>query len=448
MRIVVLGAGTIGTSVADLLCQNRHSVTVVDKDPGKIARLNDQLDVRAITGSACEASVLFQADVLGCDICLAVTGSDEANLVSASLAKAMGAKRTIARVFAPVLHDRSTFDYQEHFNIDRLLSLEHLSAMEFARAIRSPGALAVENLARGEIEMHEFELEESSKILGTELKDLKLPPRVKIGSIVREGKLWIAGANDVLRSGDRITAIGRREQIDETGKMIQKKQPPKQMVVIAGGGETGFHLAHALGGTLFSVVVIEKSRERCEFLASKLKHATVVVGDATHTQDLQEERVGQADVFVACLGDDEDGIMASVEASELGAKSVMTIINRPDYANVVGRLGIHVPISPREVMAQQVLGFLTKGSVNSRHPLAGGSVVVLELEVGEGAPVTKSVLSELKLPSPCLVAAVCSSDQVRVPGAGDQFKAKETVIALVDKSVEKELSKLFDAVDG
>ncbi len=428
-----------------MLCHHRHSVVVVDIDPEKIARLNDEVDVRAVTGSACEASVLFQVGVLGCDICLALTGVDEVNLVAASLAKAMGAKRTMARVFAPVFHDRSTFDYRQHFNIDRLLSLEHLSAMEFARAIRSPGALTVENLARGEVEMHEFQLASSSKILGTELKDLKLPSRLRIGSIVREGKMWIAGANDVLRVHDRITVIGRREQVDKIAKLIAKKQPPKQMIVIAGGGETGYHLAHVLSSPLFSVVLIERDRERCEFLANKLKDVTVVVGDATRIQCLQEERIGQADVFVACLGDDEDGIMASVEASELGARQVMTIINRTDYANVVGRLGIHVPVSPREVMAQQVLGLLTKGVIVSRHPLAGGSVIVLEIEVGEGSPATQSVLADLALPSPCVIAAACNVDQVRVPGADDQLRAGETVIALADKPVEKELATLFES---
>ena len=151
MRIVVLGAGTVGTWIADLLCQHGHSVTVVDVDPEHTARINEDLDVRAVTGSASECSVLFQADVLGSDICLAVTGVDEVNLVAASMAKAMGARRSIARVFGPVFRDRSTFDYERHFRVDRLLSLEHLSALELARGIRDPGSLAVELLAAGKL---------------------------------------------------------------------------------------------------------------------------------------------------------------------------------------------------------------------------------------------------------------------------------------------------------
>lgn len=133
MRILTLGGGTVGTWIADLLCRNRHSVTLVEIDPIQTRRINDELDVRAITGSASQSSVLFQAGVMSVDLCLAVTGDDEVNLVSASMAKAMGARRSIARVYAPVFRDLSTFDYQRHFGIDRLLSLEHLSATELAQ---------------------------------------------------------------------------------------------------------------------------------------------------------------------------------------------------------------------------------------------------------------------------------------------------------------------------
>ncbi len=444
MRIVVLGAGTVGTSIADLLCRNRHIVTVVDKNPDTTRRLNEELDVRAVTGSACEASVMFQADVLGSDICLAVTGFDEVNLVAASLAKAMGARRTMARIFAPVFHDKSTFDYQRHFDIDRLLSLEHLSAIEFARAIRNPSALAIENLAHRELEMHEFEVQNSSKIAGVLLKDLKLSTGIRVGSIDRDGTTWIAGADDQLQCGDRITVIGTREQMDEVSRYIHKKQPPKKTIVIAGGGETGYHLARAIEGFRFATVVLEMSHDRCEFLANKLKHHTVVEADATRRAVLEEERVSQADVFVACFGDDEDNIMACVEAREIGAKRVMSIVDRPDYANVVGKLGIDLAVSPREVMAKQVLGFLNKGAIISRAPIAGSDISVLELQVEEGAPITEHVLANLQLPSQCLIAAVSREDYVRVPGADDRLRAGDTVVALVDRAAETKMLPLFD----
>ncbi len=434
MRIIVLGAGTVGTWIADLLCQNRHSITVVDVDPAHTRRINDELDVRALTGEAAHASVLFQADVLGSDLCLAVTGDDETNIVAASMAKAMGTRRSIARVYAPVFRDLSTFDYQRHFNIDRMLSLEHLSAMELARNIRTPGAFTVESFARGSIEVQEVVISERSGSIGESLKDLELPNSVRVGSIHREGKLRIAVADDKLELGDRITLIGHHEDVDDVKDRFRTDPGPKLGVVIAGGGETGHHLARVLRSDRFAVVLMEESKERCEYLSRNLPHATVVQADATRHSVLEEERVGSADVFVACTGDDESNIMAGVEARDIGAKKIMAVVGRPDYAGIVGRLGIDVAVSARDVMAKQVMSFLQSGPVVSRMSLPGGKVSVFEIEVLDGVPATEHVLAKLKLPNHCLIAALMRAEYAKVPGADDRLRAGDTVIALIDES--------------
>ncbi len=449
MRIVVLGAGTVGTSIASRLCCDGHSVTVVDRDPAHCRRVNDELDVRVITGSAAQSSILFQAEVFGADLCLAVTGCDEVNLIAGSMAKAMGARRAIARVYAPVFRDLSTFDYQRHFNIDRLLSMEHLSAMELAREIRHPGAIAVENFARGELEMQELPVNEGTSAIGVALKDLKLPASVRIGSICREGKMTIAGADDRVTPGDRITLIGSREDIDDVKRLFQKTPPPKRGIVIAGGGETGYHLARALEGRRYGVVLMERDLARCEFLAAHLKHATVVNADAQRRTSLEEERVGSADIFVACTGDDEDSIMACVEARELGAKTIMAIVSRPDYANVVGKLGIDHAVSPRKVIAREVLGFLNTGVVISRSNLGDdGAVQVLEIEIVEGAPATEHVLAKVDLPSQCLIGAVIRESYVMVPGGDDRLTPGDTVVALIQDTAVEQTLKMFTPDGG
>ncbi len=434
MRIVILGGGTVGTSIADLLCHHGHSVTVVDRNAARARQINNELDVRVITGSASQSSILFQADVLGSDICLAVTGDDEANIVAASMAKAMGARRALARVYAPVFRDLSTFDYNRHFNIDRMLSLEHLSAMEIARGIRNPGSVVLENFARGELEVQEVVIREKTAAVGVPLKDLKLPKRVRIGSICRGEKTWIAGAADAIEIGDRITLIGRREDVGSVHDSIQKERGAKKGVVIAGGGETGYHLARTLENEHYSVVLMDESPERCEYLSNHLQRATVVQADATRRRVLEEERVGSADYFVACTGDDEANIMACVEAGDTGTKHVMAIVSRPDYAGVVGKLGIDLAVSPRKVMAKQVLGFLNTGPVVSRMSLTGGSIDVYEIEVLEGALATEHVLANVPLPKSCLIAAVMKDDYVRVPSADDRLAPGEIVVALIDEA--------------
>lgn len=443
MRVVVLGAGTVGTWIADLLCRNRHSVTVVDSVPAHTKRINTELDVRVVTGSASASSVLFQADVIGADLCLAVTGSDEVNIVAASMAKALGARRVIARVYGRVFRDLSTFDYQRHFNIDRLLSLEHLSALKLAQGIRSPGSLAVETLAGGQLEVQEVLIESKSALAGKRVRDLKFSKGIRLCSIARGEVIWIAGADDTLEANDVVTLIGRRADVDDFQDRFQSRHSSLKDIVIVGGGETGCHLAECLKGRRYRVMLIEQDRAQCEFLAKNLPHVTVVEADAGRRAVLEEERVGSADVFAACLGDDENNIMACVGAKALGAKCMMSVVDRPDYANVVEKLGIDVTVSPREVMAQQILAFLNAGPLLSRTSIAEGQVGIYEIEVTEGVPITEHDLANTKLPPKSLIAAVMNKDQVRVPGADDRLVPGDTAIALVDDASVAEVFGLF-----
>jgi trk system potassium uptake protein TrkA len=276
------------------------------------------------------------------------------------------------------------------------------------------------------------------------LKELKLPSGVRIGSIRRDGILSLAGAADRIAVGDQITLIGTREDVDDVKDRFQPESPPKQGVVIAGGGETGYHLARAIEGRRFGVVLLDSDRRRCEFLAAHLEHTTVVNADAQRRATLEEERIGSADIFVACTGDDEDNIMACVEAKELGVRTIMSIVGRPDYANVVGKLGIDHAVSPRLVIARQIQGLLNTGAIISRMPLSpSGDIEVLEIEVFGGAPATEHVLAKLELPPQCLIAAVIRESYVRVPGADDRLLPGDTVVALVARASVDAIEKIF-----
>jgi trk system potassium uptake protein TrkA len=430
MRILTLGAGTVGTWISDMLCRLRHDVTVIDIDPEKMRRLNDEMDVRAITGSASQSSVLFQAGVMNADLCLAVTGDDEVNLVAASMAKAMGARKSIARVYSPVFRDASTFDYESHFTIDRLVSLEHLTAMELARSIRNPESLSLEYMARGQLEVYEFRVKAKSPVSGMSLRELTLPSGVRIGTIHRAGLTWVPSASDQIKTGDSISLIGKCEDVDAVRKRVDASPQSRQTVVIAGGGEAGFHLARALESERFRVLIIDRDIERCNFLASNLAKATVVRGDATQRNVLEEERVGGSDFFVGCTGNDENNIMAGVEAKELGAKSIMAVVGRPDYANVVGKLGIDVAVSERDVMARQIRSMLTDGAVDAEVRLPGGQMTVLEITVQKGSPITNTSLADAGLPPGTLVAAIMERDFVKVPSATDILHAGSTALVL------------------
>lgn len=447
MRVLTLGAGTVGRWVADMLCQRRHSVTVVDIDPENVRRINSELDVRAIVGSASRSSVLFQADVAAADMCLAVTGDDEVNIIAASMAKALGARRSIARVYAPAFRDLSTFDYQRHFNIDSFLSLEQLSAFELARSIRNPDAIPLEHFARGQLEVYELEVHDRSPSAGHKLRDLTIPGNVRIGSIAREERMWIASGEDELHPEDRVSLIGSPEAVSKARGMFVSgtERKVKHRVMIAGGGETGYHLADSLSKRDYRIVLLDRNPERCEQLTKLLPNITVVHANANRRSVLEDEGAGTADYFVACTGTDESNIMAGVEARELGAARVMCVVDRPDYANVVGKLGIDCAVSERDVAARQILGYLNEGAIISHQRLPNGAIGIYELEVAKGTRVTSASLAELPLAGRCLIAAIDRGGFVRVPRADDRLQGGDVVVALIDQSMSDDSLSLFNS---
>ena len=443
MNIVIFGAGTVGTSIAEVLCANHQNVSLIDSSRAALNEVEEHLDVQTVCGSACDAITLFQAGIPSADVCLALTNLDEVNLLGASLAKAMGATRSVARLFNPAYLDFSTFDYRRHFGIDRLLSLEHLTALELAKAIRTPGLFAVENFARGGIEVQEVAVEADSKAVGVPLRELSLPPEVRVALISNGDRAVIAGADNVLQTGDHVTLIGDRDEIDSVKRLFEHKAPPRLNVVIAGGGEIGYNLARVLQRRRFNVVILEADGSRCEYLAEKLNETTVLHADATSRSEMEEARVGKADIFVAATGHDEDNIVCGVEARELGSQRILSVVRRADYANVLGKLGIDVAVSPREVMARQILGMVEGGPILARSDIAAGDAEVWEVDVAPDTPITKAPLKQIVL-TQSLIAAIVREDYVRVPGADDQLQPGDTAVVLVQKPSVAETLKLFE----
>ena len=448
MNIVVLGGGTVGSSITDLLSQLEHSVTIIDVNPKKTAELNEKFDVRVLTGSAAQSSLLFQAGAGTADVCLAVTGNDEVNIVGASMAKAMGCRRSFARVFSPVFSDLSTFDYQRHFGIDRLLSLENLTALELARGIRNPSSVVVEQYARGGLEVREIVIGQQGKATRGTIRELGLPARIRIATIQRENRMWIATADDKLEVGDRITLFSSEANANAARSIFKTDTVANRRVVIAGGGETGLQLAKLLEMEGYTLMVLEIDEARCTELAKQLENATVINCNATHREVLEEERVGNADVFVSCTGEDENNILMAVGAKDLGAKQVLSVIDRSDYSDITTRLGIDQVVTQRDVMARQVLAFLTEGAVLSRGKLPGGLINIIEIEVMPGSPISEDDLAKVGLPDRCLVAAIMQHDAVRVPSASDRLQVGETAIILVEEDVVDAAIKFFETVSA
>jgi len=442
MNIVILGAGTVGQSIAELLCARGLNVCVVDEQSEVLRRVEERFDVQTVCGSAIDATTLFQAGVLSADLCLAVTSRDEVNLLSASVAREMGAARSVARIFNPVLRDSSTFDYQQHFSVDRLISLEQLTALELARHIQSTSVVTVQNFMRGGVAVQGITVGRNAKPIGIPLNELRLPKAVRVGVISREGRTFIPSAADAVQADDHVILIGNQEDLQNAHVQFERRAATKPRVVIAGGGETGLNLARLLERTRCRVTVLEAEAARCELIAERLPQYTVLHADVRNRADLEEARVDSADVFVASTGHDEANIVCGVEAKELGCSRLLTIVRSPDYANVLERLGVDVAVSPRQAMARQIVGLVATGPIKERSPVADDSAEVWEVEVRDGVAATQAPLRELPLTG-CLLAAIERQEFVKVPGADDQLQSGDTVVLLVHRAVESKIAALF-----
>ncbi len=447
MRVLILGGGKVGQTIAEILGTHHHDVTVIESDENRAKQLDDLLDSGAvITGSAAHADALFQADVASAEVCLAVTGCDEVNLVGASIAKTMGARRVAARIFSSSIQDTSTVDYQKHFGVDRLMSIEHLTAAEFAREIRVTGELTIDHFAGGEIEIQEILIfDEPPSAMRKPLAELKFPPDVRVGVIRREGEIKIAMASDMIQQGDRISLIGTRETIEKTKKKFQGQSPKAKRILIGGGGEIGYQLALILHERRHLVTIMEAKRERCDYLSVRLPGCTVIQGDVTNRTLLQNEHIHNFDGFVACTGEDEKNIIAALEVKSYSEEiRTMVLVDRPDYRMLTEKLKIDQAIVPASVIAKQVLGFLNHGPILFRNmELFGQAIDVVELEVTAGAKITEDTLRNVPLPRQCLLAAVMRTRFVQVPNADFRFLPGDTVVALVQPEMLAELVQFF-----
>ena len=441
MRAIVAGAGEIGSYVAQQISAAGHDVTVIDNHQERIQQLSEDLDVRTLYGSAASASALTEAEVAQADLVAAVTGSDETNIVCASVAGELGAARTIARVDEVLYRKAPQISYGRHFRIDALVSPEMLAALDLASRVRSPGALAVEHFAQGALEMQQLVADRGADHVGKPLRDVSLPEGVRIGTIKRADQLIIPMGADVIEHGDLITIIGKTEEVAQARAGFESAQPKTQKVVIMGGGHTTLSLVRRLHGTAFKLTIIECDQQQCQRLAGRLPAATILHGDGTNLAFLKEERVDNADVFISTTGSDEANIMGAMQGKNLGVKKLLVVIHRPDYADLVETMGIDRAVSPRAVMAQEVLSFLAKGSVSSLATLEDGQAEILELVV-EGEDFVGQRLRELSLPGGSLVLTCQRGSEILVPHAQTEFQLGDTVLIVVLQQHHKKLVRL------
>lgn len=449
MKIVIIGAGEVGTYLSEMLSIADYDVTLVERDQKIANALNEHLDARIIQDHGGSTRVLLKAGVQNCDFFLAMTSSDETNLVSASLAKALGAKKTFARVHDATFRDNTVLNYQQHFGIDHLVNPEALAAVELAKNIRNPGRVAVEDFGRGQIEVKSVEIQAGAKVIGSPLSALRLPGNIRIGLINRDDKTFVANALSVLQEKDQVTLFGHPDSVFESNRYFDpnSKGSKKITVTLLSGSEIAISLARLLSNPRFKLRIIENSLELCHTLAERMPNVTVIHGDGTSRRILEEEEVGGSDFFVACSKDDEDNIMTCLQAFRLGAAHTMLAINRADYLEILGKLneslGIEYAVSPRVATANEIMRYIGNNQPYIEiESTSSETNCIIEVNIGKRSKAAGLKVRDIQWPKECVIVGHEHDYVPKTPTGDDVLQAGDSIIVIINKPRIPELLKL------
>ncbi len=443
MNIVIAGAGAVGRHLAEVLAASGLNVTIIEMSLETLRALENELDIRTLRANCAHAPALIQAGVPNCDMFVAATDIDEINLLSASVAKKLGAKRCVARVHHRAYFSSSALDYGQQFGIDNLICPEHATAVEIARSLRNPGSLAVEDFARGQIVMQEIVVAENAKAVGQPLAELKMPQGARIAVVTRDHKSFIPLAGTVISKDDVVSLIGGRDIFETARRIFQPEKIKRKHVAVMGGSSMGVWLCRALRHRHFAVRLFVTDHDRAEELAEKLEHVTVVRADPTEPAVFTDEGIADADAFVALTDDDEHNILAAAQAKSMGVKFAVAVTQRSTYLHLHRHVGIDRAFSPRQVAVKNIQILLDPGSVRVLASMVEASADVYEVRVGPRSKAVGTCLRDLKLPGPSVVGAILRGEKVRVPGADDTIEENDVALIIGGKGLEKELTKLL-----
>jgi trk system potassium uptake protein len=448
MKIILVGAGEVGTHLCRMLSDQQHDVTLVEKSADRAQAIDEQLNIRVITGSGSSGSLLQTAGIAEADLFLAMTSNDETNLTACSLAHALGAKLVVCRIHDRTYADSHVFPYRQHFGIDVMLNPQALCAVELAKPIRNPARIAVENFGQGRIEVQRFEVAATGRGLGQPLRSLKLPPGTRIGLVERAGVSEVPGADSTLQAGDWVTVFGSADNVAALRLSLDPSTgTARTRIAILGGGETALALCRLLRDRRFAVRVIEHQAAKCRQLAELLPQVTVIHGDGTSLRLLEEEQIGACDFFIAATGDDERNILAGVQAGKLGARHVQCVLHKPDYETIFGelaeRLRLQRLMSPRLVTAQEVARYLSTEPLIELFRFANDGARLVELAVAPGSAACGKPLRDLTWPQRTVAVGLFHHHDVSVPTADDQLAPGDRLVLLTHSANHKEIVRMF-----
>ncbi len=442
-RFAVMGAGEVGFHLARTLSQEGHSVVVIERDPVQRDRVEEALDAAVVLGNGAHVPVLEAAEVGNCDLFMAVSSSDEANLAASLLAKHLGARRTVVRV--GVVEDVTTHRrlYEETFAADLLLSTQLLATTRILNHILGHNTLEVEYLAQGKIQLRRIHLEPGSILTQKPLKDVRMPVGSLVVAFFHGEELIIPSGEDRAQPGDDALVLCKTGVIDKVERMISTQKRSRGTVVIAGGGATSESVARALAKQVHRIKIIEKDRRRARELSRQFPKVEVLHGNATDSNLLRAEKIGSARALVALTGNDESNLMACLLAQDLGVPEAIALVQHTETSALWHKLGLIHVVSPRRIAAERIKSYIRSGYCSNIVSLQRGEAQVLERRLAEASPAAGVTLAEMKPPKGVIVGAVARGKRVFVPRGKDRLLAGDLVILFVQEEHVPTIHLLF-----
>lgn len=451
MKIVIVGNGKVGFSLAEQLVAEQHDVTVVDIQDKNLSSASDTLDLMVVQGNGVSTTTLLEAGVDSSDLLVATTSSDEVNMVCCLLAKNLGTKYTIARIRNPE-YTSTVAELRKNLKIDLVINPESSTAIEITRLLRFPAAANIQSFCRGKVELMGFRLQEGDFLIGKPL--YTLGDNIKKLSLLfcaadRNGELTIPKGSYVPQAGDKLYLIGRPESLDQFFRILGRYAPKVKKAFVLGGGKITNYLLPILNNLGIAVKVIEQNPERCRALSERFPNVVAICGDGTDQELLESESMTDYDCFVALTNRDEDNFIISQYAQQQKIPKVITKCSRKNYAGIARNVGLDSVISPKSITASRILHVVrglqnSQGSVmNSLHRIADGAAEAMEFTVTPSTHNLGVPLRELRIADNTLIAVIVRDSEIIIPEGSSFLQAGDRVILVAPSGKVLELNSIF-----
>ncbi len=449
MKIIVVGCGKVGATIAAELYQEGHDITVIDQDHEVLKTITESIDVMSVEGNGAIYKVQMEADIKNADLLIATTNSDELNILCCLIAKKAGNCHTIARIRNPEYAEEVSH-IREELNLSLAINPELAAAREIARLLQFPSAIKIDTFAKGRVEIMKFQIPQHSILHNMKVYEVMPKTRCKVLMCVveRGDKVVIPNGNFQLCSGDRVSFIGSPSESNKFFREVGIVNNSAKSVMMIGGSKITYYLAKMLEDSPIKITIIERKQENCDFLSKELTHAMIIYGDASDQQLLMEEGLRQTEAFAALTGFDEENIMLSLYAARQTKAKLITKVNRISFEEVINSLDLGSVINPKLITADLILQYVRAmqnslgSNVETLYKLSN-HVEALEFRVGKDFPMAGVPLEKMSLKPNLIVACINRNGRIITPGGKDTIEAKDTVIIVTTNTGLNDLKDIL-----